>query len=456
MRRYSMKKKLFGTDGIRGEANVFPMLPEIALQVGRAIGYLFKNHNIYFSKVLIGKDTRLSGYIFESSLVAGLCSMGVSTFLVGPLPTPAVAFLNKDMRADAGVMISASHNPYYDNGIKIFDKNGYKLPDELEEKIEKLIFDETFSTKRCLKNELGKAYRIKDAPGRYAVHLKSVVPPYLNFEGLKVVIDCANGAAYQIGPQILEELGAEVISIGCSPNGININENCGALYPEKTKELVMQSKAHLGIALDGDGDRIVVIDEKGNQIDGDDILALFALDFKNRNILLNNTVVGTIMNNLGLEKFLEKQGISFVRTSVGDRYVLMKMKELGSILGGETSGHIIFLDKATTGDGLLTGIRLISLIKEKGKPLSELIPLFEKFPQVIINVKVKEKKPVEEIEGLEEKIKLAKSKIGKRGRIIIRPSGTEPKYRIMVEGDKKELIEEIAKELADYIKQKLN
>ncbi|PMP67673.1 MAG: phosphoglucosamine mutase [Thermodesulfobacterium geofontis] len=451
-----MKKKLFGTDGIRGEANVFPMLPEIALQVGRAIGYLFKNHNVHFSKVVIGKDTRLSGYIFESSLVAGLCSMGVSTFLVGPLPTPAVAFLTKDMRADAGVMISASHNPYYDNGIKIFDRNGYKLPDELEEKIENLVFDKTFSTKRCFKDELGRAFRIKDAPGRYAVHLKSAVPSHINFEGIKVVIDCANGSAYQIGPQVLEELGAEVISIACSPNGININENCGALYPERVRDLVVKTEAQIGIALDGDGDRIVVVDERGNLIDGDDILALFALDFKNKGILSNNTVVGTIMSNFGLEKFLKEHGISFIRTSVGDRYVLIKMKEVGSILGGETSGHIIFLDKATTGDGLLTGLRLISLMKEKEKPLSELLHLFEKFPQVIINVKVKEKKPVKDIEGLEEKIKLAESKIGKNGRIVIRPSGTEPKYRIMVEGNKKEVIEEIANELADYIKQKLN
>ncbi|MDF2954046.1 MAG: Phosphomannomutase [Thermodesulfobacterium sp.] len=451
-----MKKKLFGTDGIRGEANVFPMLPEIALQVGRAIGYLFKNHNTHLSKVLIGKDTRLSGYVFESALVAGLCSMGVSALLVGPLPTPAIAFLTKDMRADAGVMISASHNPYYDNGIKIFDRSGYKLPDELEEKIENLIFDENFTTQRCFKDELGKAYRIKDAPGRYAVHLKSAVPSYINFEGLKIVIDCANGAAYQIGPQVLEELGAEVVSIGCNPNGININENCGALYPEKIKKIVIEKKAHIGIALDGDGDRIAVVDEKGNLIDGDDILALFALDFKEKGVLSNNTVVGTVMSNLGLEKFLEKHEISFIRTQVGDRYVLMKMKEMGGILGGETSGHIIFLDKATTGDGLLTGIRLISLIKEKEKSLSELVHLFEKFPQVMINVKVKEKKPVEEIEGLEKRIRLAKSKLGKDGRIVIRPSGTEPKYRVMVEGNKKELIEEIAQELAKYIEQKLN
>lgn len=451
-----MRKKLFGTDGIRGEVNTFPMLPEIILQVGRAIGYLFKNQHSHSTKVLIGKDTRLSGYIFESSLVAGLCSMGVSTLLVGPLPTPAIAFLTKDMRADAGVMISASHNPYYDNGIKIFDKDGYKLPDELEQKIEELVFDENFSNQRCFKDKLGKAYRIKDALGRYAVHLKSVVPSYINFEGIKVVIDCANGSVYQIGPQVLEELGAKVVPIGCNPDGININDNCGALYPEKVKKLVIEHKADIGIALDGDGDRIVVVNEKGDLIDGDDILALFALTFREKGLLTNNTVVGTIMSNLGLEKFLKNQGISFIRTQVGDRYVLLQMRKTGSILGGETSGHIIFLDKTTTGDGLLTGIRLISLMKEKEKSLSELLPFFEKFPQILISVKVKEKKPIEEIKGLKERVELAKSKLGRNGRIIIRPSGTEPKYRVMVEGEKEEMVKEIAEELAHYIEQKTN
>ncbi len=449
-----MKKKLFGTDGIRGEANVFPMLPELALQVGRAIGYLFKNHA--FSKVIIGKDTRLSGYIFEASLVAGLCSMGVSTWLVGPLPTPAIAFLTKDMRADAGIMISASHNPYYDNGIKIFDKEGFKLSDELEEKIENLIFDEKFREIRQYKADLGRAFRIKDAIGRYAVHLKSSIPTYINFEGLKVVIDCANGAAYQVGPQTLEELGAEVISLGCSPNGLNINDNCGALFPQKLKEKVLKSGANLGIALDGDGDRIVIVDEKGTLVDGDELLALFGIELKNKGQLLKNTVVGTVMSNLGLEKFLVERGINFIRTSVGDRYVVLKLREIGGILGGETSGHIIFLDKATTGDGLLTALKVMALMKEKEKPLSELVHLFDKYPQVIKSVKVKYKKPIEEVEGLLEKIRLVEKRLNGKGRILIRPSGTEPKYRIMVEGEKEDLIEEIAEELSQYILQKLN
>lgn len=451
-----MDKKLFGTDGIRGEANIYPMLPEIALQVGRAIGYLFKNRESHLSKVIIGKDTRLSGYIFESALIAGLCSMGVSTWLIGPLPTPAIAFLTRDMRADAGIMISASHNPYYDNGIKIFNKDGFKLSDEMEKTIEKLIFDKEFEKIRIYKDSIGRAYRIKDAIGRYAVHLKSSVPSYINFEGIKVVIDCANGAAYQVGPLVLEELGANVISIGCSPDGVNINENCGALHPKNLKESVLKNNADLGIALDGDADRIVIVDEKGNFIDGDDLLALFAIEFKNKNYLWKNTVVGTIMNNLGLEKFLNAHGIEFIRTPVGDRYVVEKLRDIKGLLGGETSGHIIFLDKATTGDGLLTGLRLISLMKEKEKPLSELCNLFEKIPQIIKNVKVKEKKPVKEIEGLSEKIKLAEEKLKKKGRIIVRPSGTEPKYRVMVEGEDKDLIKTIAEEIAEYIRKKLN
>jgi phosphoglucosamine mutase len=450
-----MGRKLFGTDGIRGEANVYPMIPEIALQVGRAIGYLFKNKEDRPSKVIIGKDTRLSGYVFEYALVAGLCSMGVSTWLVGPLPTPAIAFLTKDMRADAGIMISASHNPYYDNGIKIFDRTGFKLPDEIEEKIENLIFDENFSQVRCYKKDFGRAHRIRDAIGRYMVHLKSVVPSYLNFEGIRLVLDCANGAGYQVAPQVFEELGAEVITIGCSPDGTNINENCGALYPENLRKKVLEMRADVGIALDGDGDRIAVVDEKGNFIDGDELLALFAMDFLEKNQLWKNTVVGTVMSNLGLERFLNERGVDFVRTPVGDRYVVLKMKEIGALLGGETSGHLIFLDKATTGDGLLTGLRLLSIMKEKQKPLSELIRLFEKVPQVLKNVKVKEKKKVEEIPGLFEKIKQAQEALKDRGRILIRPSGTEPKYRIMVEGEDEVLISALAEELAQYIKEKL-
>ncbi len=445
-------KKLFGTDGIRGEANVYPMLPEIALKLGRAIGYLFKDRAS--QKVIIGKDTRLSGYIFESALVAGLCSMGVSVGLLGPLPTPAIAFLTKDMRAEAGIVISASHNPYYDNGIKIFNSLGFKLSDEKELEIEKLIFDPEFEKERKFREEIGRAFRIKDAVGRYAVYLKSVVPAHINFEGLKVVIDCANGAAYHIGPLVLSELGAEVICMGCSPNGLNINQNCGALYPEGLREKVVQTNADIGIALDGDADRIVVVNEKGELLDGDDLIATFALNLKEKGLLKANTVVGTIMSNLGLEKFLKGHSIEFRRTPVGDRYVTMELLKIGGVLGGETSGHIIFLDKATTGDGLLTALRLISLMKEKEKSLSEIVPGFIKYPQITKNVKVRQKFPVEQIPGLPELIKKAEDSL-KIGRIIVRPSGTEPKYRITIETDDSTKAETLAEEIASFIQKKL-
>ena len=447
-------KRLFGTDGIRGEANLYPMIPEIALQVGRAVGYLFKNYH-HQSKIIIGKDTRLSGYLFESALTAGLCSMGVNVYLIGPIPTPGIAFLTKDMRADAGIVISASHNPYYDNGIKIFDNNGFKLPDELERKIENFVFNENFSEERALKEKVGRVFRIKDALGRYAVHLKSVVPPYLNFEGLKIGIDCANGACYHIGPLIMEELGAKVYSLYCEPNGLNINENCGALYPNEVKKLVLEKNLHLGIALDGDGDRIAVIDDKGNFWDGDDLIALFALYFKEKGLLTSPYIVGTVMTNQGLEKFLEKEGLKLIRTPVGDRYVVMSMKENKALLGGETSGHIIFFDKATTGDGLLCALRLATILIEKGKNLSEFHPPFEKFPQVLINIQVKEKKPLEEIPELLNRVEDLNIKLGKKVRILIRPSGTEPKYRVMVEALSEDLAKEVAEELAEIIRRNL-
>ena len=445
-------KKLFGTDGIRGEANVYPMIPEIALKVGRAIGYLFKNNGS--KKVIIGKDTRLSCYIFENALASGLCSMGVNVGLTGPLPTSAIAFLTKDMRAEAGIVVSASHNPYYDNGIKIFDAKGFKLPDEIEIEIEKLIFDPEFEKERALKEEIGKVFRIKDALGRYAVHLKSAIPYHINFEGLKVVLDCANGASYKVAPLVFSELGAEVHCIGCNPDGININENCGALYPENLQKAVLETKADIGIALDGDADRIVVVNEKGEILDGDDLLAIFALDFKKKEALKANAVVGTIMTNLGLEEFLVKNGISFKRTPVGDKYVTFELLKIGGILGGETSGHIIFLDKATTGDGILTALRLVSIMKEQEKPLSEILPSFEKYPQITKNVKVQKKLPVNEIPGLPELIKKIEDSF-ENIRLIVRPSGTEPKYRITIETKDENLGKELIEEIADLIKKQL-
>jgi len=448
-------RKLFGTDGIRGEANVYPMLPEVALQVGRAIGYLFRGTFGQHQKVIIGKDTRISGYIFECALTAGLCSMGIDVYLVGPLPTPAIAFLTKDMRARAGIVISASHNPYYDNGIKIFDHTGFKLPDELEERIEALLEDEGFNQIRSTKEELGRAFRIKDAIGRYAIHLKSVVPSNIDFEGFKIAIDCANGACYYIGPMVLEELGAEVVRVGCQPNGVNINENCGALHPEVIRKKVMEEKCHVGIALDGDGDRIAICDEKGNLYDGDDLLAIFATYFFRKGMLNPKVVVGTVMTNKGLELYLSRLGIELIRTPVGDRYVVQEMKSKGCLLGGETSGHIIFLDKSTTGDGLLTALRLLSILREEGKTLSEFQGLYEKFPQVIINIKVKEKRPVYEIEGLTDLINKLEKKLGDEGRVVVRPSGTEPKYRVMVEAKDSNIAKEFAEEIATYIQRRL-
>ncbi len=359
------------------------------------------------------------------------------------------------MRARAGIVISASHNPYYDNGIKIFDHTGFKLPDELEERIEALLEDEGFKKIRSTKEELGRAFRIKDAIGRYAIHLKSVVPPNIDFEGFKIAIDCANGACYYIGPMVLEELGAEVVRVGCQPNGININENCGALYPEVIRKKVMEEKCHIGIALDGDGDRIAICDEKGNLYDGDDLLAIFATYFLRKGMLNPKVVVGTVMTNKGLEVYLSRLGIELIRTSVGDRYVVQEMKSKGILLGGETSGHIIFLDKSTTGDGLLTALRLLSILKEEGKSLSEFQGLYEKFPQIIVNIKVKEKRPVHEIEGLTDLINKLEKKLGDDGRVVVRPSGTEPKYRVMVEAKYSNIAKEFAEEIASYIQRKL-
>ncbi|WP_022853547.1 phosphoglucosamine mutase [Thermodesulfatator atlanticus] len=447
--------KLFGTDGIRGKANKWPMTPEIALQVGRAVGYLFKNHGSKH-KILIGKDTRLSGYLLENAIASGLCSMGAEALFVGPLPTPAIAFLTTDMRCDAGIVISASHNPYYDNGIKIFGRDGFKLSDALEEEIEDMVLNDSISSKRAQNEEIGKAYRIEDARGRYVVHLKNTFPKGETLEGLKIVLDCANGAAYKVAPAVFEELGAEVIKIGVSPNGLNINDGCGALYPQKVAELVRQENAHLGIALDGDADRVIVIDEKGRIVDGDQILAMCAREMKENGTLKGDAVVATVMSNMGLEKVLESMGLRLIRTKVGDRFVVERMREEGINLGGEQSGHIIFLDHATTGDGILAALQVLAVMKRHGKPLSELADIFEKYPQVLVNVKVKEKVPQEEIPGLSELVAKVEKELGDEGRVLIRPSGTEPKYRVMLEGLDEAKIKAYAEEIAALIREKLS
>ncbi len=447
--------KLFGTDGIRGRANEWPMTPEVALLVGRAVGYLFRS-KAGRHRVLIGKDTRLSGYLLENALASGLCSVGAEALLVGPLPTPAIAFLTVDMRCDAGVVISASHNPYYDNGIKVFGRDGFKLSDELEAQVEDMVLNGTITDFRACDSEIGRAYRIEDAQGRYIVHLKRTFPNELTLEGITVVLDCAHGAAYKVAPAVFEELGAKVIKLGVEPDGININDGYGALHPEKMAQHVKKYKADLGIALDGDADRVIVVDEKGETVDGDQIMAICAQEMKKANALRGGAVVATVMSNMGLEKALENMGLKLIRTQVGDRFVVEEMRKNGYNLGGEQSGHIIFLDHATTGDGVLAALQLLSVMKRRERPLSELAKLVEKFPQVLVNVKVKEKKPPHEIPGLEDLVSKIEADLGKDGRVLIRPSGTEPKYRVMVEGIDEEKIKAYAQEIAQHIENTLS
>ena len=446
--------RLFGTDGIRGKANQWPMTPEVALQVGRAVGHLFRNHQGRH-RILIGKDTRLSGYLLETAMASGICSVGAEALFVGPLPTPAIAFLTTDMRCDAGIVISASHNPYYDNGIKIFGRDGFKLSDELEAKIEEMVLNESIAEVRAEGEKIGRAYRLEDAPGRYIVHLKRTFPKELSLEGLKVVLDCAHGAAYKVAPAVFEELGARVIKIGTSPNGVNINLDCGALYPEAARKKVLEEGADLGVTLDGDADRVIIIDEKGNLVDGDQILLLCAREMKKEGRLKGGGVVATVMSNLALEKALAEEGLTLVRTKVGDRFVVEEMRRRGFNLGGEQSGHIIFLDHATTGDGILAALQVLAVMKRKERPLSELARL-EKYPQVLVNVSVSRKVPPEEIKGLNELVTRIERELGPEGRVLIRPSGTEPKYRVMVEGKDETKIKALAEEIAEHITKALS
>ena len=443
-------KKLFGTDGVRGVANVYPMTSEMAMQIGRAAAYLFKNgHRRH--RIVIGKDTRLSGYMIENALVAGICSMGVDVLQVGPLPTPGIAYITSSMRADAGVVISASHNPFQDNGIKFFFNDGFKLPDEMELKIEKLIFSEKIDSLRPVATEVGKAYRIDDAVGRYVVFLKSAFPKDLDLVGMKIVLDCANGAAYKVAPAVLEELGAEVITIGVKPNGTNINDGCGSLHPEVMSEAVKMHRADLGIALDGDADRVIVVDEFGNIVDGDQIMAICATEMIRQKKLRKNTLVATVMSNMGLDIAMRKAGGKVIKTDVGDRYVVEEMRKGGYNLGGEQSGHMIFLDYSTTGDGTLSALQLLSTIRRSGKRLSELAEVMIPLPQVLVNVRVSEKRDLMEIPAAAALIRATEAKLGLDGRILIRYSGTEPLLRIMIEGQDKYQITGWAKDIAEAV-----
>lgn len=447
-------RKLFGTDGIRGVANREPMTSEMALKLGRAAAHIFRDSSRRH-RIVIGKDTRLSGYMIESALTSGICSMGVDVLLVGPVPTPGIAFLTRSLRADAGVVISASHNHYEDNGIKFFGRDGFKLPDETEEKIEDMIFSGRLDSIRPTASEIGKAFRIDDAIGRYNEFVKSSIPRGLDLSGLKVVVDSANGAAYRIGPRVLIELGAEVISLYDQPNGININQGCGSLHPEVISRAVIANRAHAGVAYDGDADRAIFCDEKGNVVNGDAVMAICAVEMMKQGRLRHNTLVATVMSNMGLEIALRDAGGRLIRTAVGDRYVMEKMIEGGYNLGGEQSGHIIFLDYNTTGDGLITALQVLAIMKQTGRPLSELASRMVNFPQVLVNVKVKDKKDLSTIPEIAKLMADVENKLEGRGRLLVRYSGTEPKVRVMIEGEDEAEIRACADEICDLIREKL-
>ncbi len=443
--------KLFGTDGVRGVANLEPMTSETAMKLGRAAAHLFQRR-AGRHQIVIGKDTRLSGYMLESALTSGICSMGVDVLLVGPMPTPAIAFLTRSLRADAGVVISASHNPYQDNGIKFFSSDGFKLPDELEARMEELIVSNEIDHLRPTADAVGKAYRIDDAEGRYIEFVKRSLPREMDFQEMKVVVDCANGAAYKASPKVLRELGATVFVLADEPNGTNINADCGAVHPERLQEIVRQQGAHLGIAHDGDADRALFVCEQGNLIDGDHAMAALALDLHAQGRLCRKTVVGTVMSNYGLELALSKAGLNLVRTPVGDRYLLERMLAEGCNLGGEQSGHLIFLDYNTTGDGLISGLQVLGLMKRTGRPLSELARCMTAVPQVLLSIRVKQKRDLAQVPELQRAIRESQAKLNGAGRVLVRYSGTEPLLRIMVEGEPASLIQSVAEDLAGTVR----
>ena len=446
------ERKIFGTDGIRGVTNTYPMTPEVSLALGKALTKYLSEKTGGHVKILVGKDTRLSGYVFEQAIASGITSMGADVLLVGPLPTPAIAFLTSNMRATAGVVISASHNPYTDNGIKIFDSTGFKLPDKTEIEIENMVLGEERISPPSL---TGKAKRIEDAVGRYIVFLKNTFPKDLTLDGVKIVVDCANGAAYKVAPIIFEELGAQVTTIGTEPDGKNINVNCGSLRPEILFEEVMRSGSDIGIALDGDADRVVFSDENGNEVDGDHVLAICSSEMMEAGILSTDTVVATQMSNMALENYLGKKGLKLERTRVGDRYVVETMRKLGANLGGEKSGHLLFLDHSTTGDGLLASLQILSIMKKKGKSLSELAGIINLFPQVLNSLEIKEKKPFEQIPGLLKLVRESEKILGDKGRINLRYSGTELLARVMVEGEDEALINGIASSVSSVISENI-
>lgn len=442
-----MTKKYFGTDGIRGRVGEPPITADFLLKLGWAAGRVFANKGDNF--VLVGKDTRISGYMFESALEAGLTAAGMGTHLLGPMPTPGIAYLTRTLRAQAGIVISASHNPYYDNGIKFFSKQGTKLPDEIEHEIEHYL-DSPITTVESSK--LGKAKRLPDVAGRYIEFCKASIPATLDFFGMKLVVDCAHGATYHIAPHVFSEVGAEVITIGAEPNGININDNCGATQPGLLAAAVLAHKADLGIALDGDGDRLIMVDHKGEIVDGDEVIYIIAKSRLDAGQMIG-PVVGTLMTNLGMQHGLQKLGIDLVRAKVGDRYVMQLLEEHKGILGGENSGHIICLDRTTTGDGIIAALQVMAEIQNSGKSLHELKSGMQKYPQILVNVKTKVKINLDSHEGIQSAVKVVEKKLGNEGRVLLRSSGTEPLIRVMIEGQDETLVTEYAHHLADKVKE---
>jgi phosphoglucosamine mutase len=442
-----MNRKFFGTDGIRGLANKV-ITPDLALKVGQAAGLIFQNGE-YRHRVVIGKDTRLSGYMIENALVAGFTSVGMDVLVLGPMPTPAVAMLTRSMRADLGVMISASHNLFEDNGIKLFGPQGFKLSDEVERQIETLI-ESDLNLKLAKSSSLGRARRVDDVRARYVEFAKHTLPRNMSFEGMRVVIDCANGAAYKVAPEALWELGAEVFSVGVEPDGMNINRDVGSTSPAALAQKVRELRADIGIALDGDADRVVIVDEHGRLVDGDQLMAVVAQDWNQDGRLSQPGIVATVMSNLGLERYLASIGLSLARTPVGDRYVLEHMRKHGYNVGGEQSGHVILSDYCTTGDGLVAAMQVMAVVKRRGKPVSEVCHAFEPLPQILKNVRFKGGKPLEQAE-VSKAIAAAKEKLGNDGRLVIRPSGTEPVIRVMAEGDDRQLVEQVVEDICEAV-----
>lgn len=445
--------RMFGTDGVRGVANMAPMTAEMVLEIGRATAYVCKQHeNTQRHKIVIGKDTRVSGYMLENALTAGICSMGVDVYLLGPIPTPGIAFITRSMRADAGLVISASHNPYQDNGIKIFSRSGNKLPDAEEDQIESLITTGQIRDIRPTADEVGKAMRIDDAIGRYIVFCKNTFPDEMSLEGVKIVLDCANGATYKVAPIIFSELGADVIAIHNKPNGTNINDQCGSQHTEDLRRRVLEEGADIGLAFDGDGDRLIAVDENGDAITGDHIIAICAKWYKDRGWLKNNRVIATVMSNFGFHEAMQQLGIDVGVAAVGDRYVLEMMRKDDAAIGGEASGHLIFSNHHTTGDGIVAALQLLAVMRSEEKMLSELASVMRLFPQKLVNLNVQEKPPIEEIPELQSAIQAAETTLAGAGRVLIRYSGTQSMCRVMVEGPTVELTEQLTDDLVETVK----